>query len=180
MTGHTEVNCRNQGGYTQNLGRGSMSVMAIFQHLRNHRAHQLQVCAKAAERQLQQDRATVNRSRTPIAHAADWLSVRHHQRAQVGGRAAHASGLAVVHRVGLRSGKFHITRRFPRTGMGDPRQLFQQLTSNTLFLVYWSRLIGKGLVPYLLAHLASQGAFPTYRHQGNGFLQNGGKTRLRC
>ena len=38
------------------------------------------------------------------AHPADWLSVRHHQRTQAGGRTAHASGLALVHRIGLRSG----------------------------------------------------------------------------
>ena len=50
------------------------------------------------------DGAAVHRSRTSAAHPADWLSVRHHQRAQAGGRTAHASGLALVHRVGLRSG----------------------------------------------------------------------------
>jgi len=38
-----------------------------------------------------------------FAHPADRLSVRHQQRAQVGGRARHASGVALVHRTGLRS-----------------------------------------------------------------------------
>jgi hypothetical protein len=41
---------------------------------------------------------TVDRSRTPAAHSADRLSIRHHQRAQAGGRTTHASSLAVVHR----------------------------------------------------------------------------------
>src|SRR5437660_12377448 len=45
----------------------------------------------------------LDRSRTPAAHCADWLFVRHHQRTQTGGRTAHASGVALVHRPGLRS-----------------------------------------------------------------------------
>ena len=38
------------------------------------------------------------------AHSADRLFVRHHQRAQVGGGTAHASGVALVHGSGFRSG----------------------------------------------------------------------------
>ena len=44
-----------------------------------------------------------NRSRTSVAHAVDWVSVRHHQRAQTGGRTAHAFGVALVHGLGFRS-----------------------------------------------------------------------------
>ncbi len=67
-------------------------------------AHQFRVCAAATERQLQRHWATVSRSRAVVAHSADRLFVRHHQRAQTGGRTAHASGLAVVYWAGVRSG----------------------------------------------------------------------------
>src|SRR5437773_10624398 len=45
-----------------------------------------------------------NRSRTSAAHVVDWVSVRHHQRAQTGGGTAHAPGVALVHGPGFRSG----------------------------------------------------------------------------
>src|SRR5512146_81399 len=51
---------------------------------------------------LQRYGAAFDRSGSVVAHSADRLSVRHHQRAQAGGGAAHAPGLAVVHRAGLR------------------------------------------------------------------------------
>jgi hypothetical protein len=41
-------------------------------------------------------------SRATVAHSADLLFVRRHQRTQVGGRTAHASGLAVVYGSGFR------------------------------------------------------------------------------
>ena len=41
-------------------------------------------------------------SQTAAAHAADRLSIGHHQRAQTGGRVAHASSLALVYRSGPR------------------------------------------------------------------------------
>ncbi len=44
------------------------------------------------------------RSRTSAAHPPDRLLVWHHQRAQAGGGTAHASGVALVHRSGFRSG----------------------------------------------------------------------------
>ena len=68
------------------------------------------------EGQLQRYGTTVDRSRTAAADPADRLPVRHHQRAQVGGRAAHAPGLALVHRAGIRSGDAASLRPSPRTG----------------------------------------------------------------
>src|SRR6185312_16793781 len=53
---------------------------------------------------LQRCGKAVDRPRTAVAHPADRLSVWHQQRAQVGGRATHACGVALVHRTGLRSG----------------------------------------------------------------------------
>src|SRR5215470_11119462 len=45
----------------------------------------------------------IDRCRTAVAHSADRLSVRHHQRAQVGGGARHAPGVALLHRFRFRS-----------------------------------------------------------------------------
>jgi hypothetical protein len=50
-----------------------------------------------------------------VAHASGRVSVRHHQRAQVSGRAAHAFSLALVHRVGLRAGDPAPLHPFQRT-----------------------------------------------------------------
>ena len=55
------------------------------------------------------------------AHPADRLFVRHHQRTQTGGRTAHASGVALVHRSGIRSGdsaSFHVLQEPARTVSG--------------------------------------------------------------
>jgi len=46
----------------------------------------------------------IDRSRTAVAHAAGRLSLRSDERKETGGRATHASGVALVHRTGLRSG----------------------------------------------------------------------------
>src|SRR6476620_4888031 len=65
--------------------------------------------------------ATVDRSRTPAAHAADRLSVRHHQRTQTGGRTAHASGMALVHGARIRPGdspSFNLLQEPSRTLSG--------------------------------------------------------------
>src|SRR5579863_820651 len=70
----------------------------------DRQTHQLQVCAAATERQLQRNRTALDRSRVAAAHSANRISVRHHERAQAGGRTAHALSLALVHRAGLRSG----------------------------------------------------------------------------
>ena len=62
-----------------------------------------------------------DRSRAAAAHPADWLSVRHHQRAQAGGRTAHASGVALVHGAGVRSGdsaSLHLLQEPARTVSG--------------------------------------------------------------
>src|SRR5579864_5334358 len=59
--------------------------------------------------------------RTAVAHAAGWLSVRRKQRKETGGRAAHASGVALVHRTGLRSGDsapLHVLQEPARTVSG--------------------------------------------------------------
>jgi hypothetical protein len=53
------------------------------------------VRAGATERQLQRGRTALDRSRTPAAHAVDRVSIRHHQRAEAGGRATHALGVAL-------------------------------------------------------------------------------------
>ena len=54
--------------------------------------------------ELQRDGASIDRPRASAAHPLDRLFVRHHQRAQVGRGTAHASGVALVYRVGVRSG----------------------------------------------------------------------------
>jgi hypothetical protein len=46
----------------------------------------------------------MDRPRTAAAHAAGRLSLRGHERKETGGRATYASGVALVHRSGLRSG----------------------------------------------------------------------------
>src|ERR1700694_3866297 len=60
--------------------------------------------ARKAERELQRYGSSVHRSRASAAYPVDWLFVWHHQRTQVGGGAAHASGVALVYRPGVRSG----------------------------------------------------------------------------
>ncbi len=59
--------------------------------------------------------------RTPAAHSADRLFVRHHQRTQAGGRTTHALGLVLVYRSQLRSGdstSFHVLQEPARTVSG--------------------------------------------------------------
>src|ERR1700730_3725501 len=50
------------------------------------------------------NRPSVHRSRASASHPVDRLSLRDYQRAQAGRRVAHASGMALVHRAGVRSG----------------------------------------------------------------------------
>src|SRR5437870_9458163 len=70
----------------------------------HRKAHQLCLRARKAERELQRYGSSVHRSRASAAYPVDWLFVWHHQRTQVGGGAAHASGVALVYRPGVRSG----------------------------------------------------------------------------
>jgi hypothetical protein len=54
--------------------------------------------------------------RPSVAHSFDRLFVRHHQRAETGGRTAHAFGVALVHRSGLRSGDSASLHVFEKQG----------------------------------------------------------------
>src|SRR5271169_1077198 len=87
----------------------------------HRKAHQLWLCAGEAKSELQRYRPTVDRSRAPAAHSADRLFVWHHQRTQTGGGTAHAPGVALVHRIGLRSGDsapLHVLEKPPWTVSG--------------------------------------------------------------
>src|SRR5260370_12006399 len=53
---------------------------------------------------LQRYGKAIDRPRTAAAPVAGRLSLRGHERKETGGRATHASGVALVHRTGLRSG----------------------------------------------------------------------------
>jgi hypothetical protein len=64
-----------------------------------YQAHSSQI-----EGPLQRCGKAIDRSRTAVAHAAGRLSLRGDERKETGGRATHASGVALVHRPGLRSG----------------------------------------------------------------------------
>src|ERR1700746_984947 len=66
--------------------------------------HPLRLYSRQVEGLLQRCGKAIDRPRTAVAHAAGWLSVRCHERKETGGRAAHASGVALVHRTGLRLG----------------------------------------------------------------------------
>src|SRR5437899_321872 len=70
---------------------------------------------------LRQSYSETGRPSVDPEHSADWLFVRHHQRAQVGGGTSHASGLALVHGFGFRSGdpaSFHVLQKPARTVSG--------------------------------------------------------------
>src|SRR5450755_4003396 len=97
---HHEETTRPLGGVVLLLppGRPSSRDASIAAH---RQAHQLGLCAREVEGELQRHGASLDRSRTAATHSADWLFIRRHQRAKTGGRTAHASGVALVYRLGL-------------------------------------------------------------------------------
>src|SRR5262249_42184856 len=63
---------------------------------------QLCVCGGEAARFLQRNRPAIDRSGSAVAHSVAGVFVWHYERAAAGRRIAHAPGLGLVHRTGLR------------------------------------------------------------------------------